>query len=57
MGVGSRGGQLPHHQGGNLGVAFYLVQIRITLTEGISPLISPEAWLRSLAGTHSYRVR
>jgi hypothetical protein len=41
----------------DLGVTFYLLQIRITFTEDISPPTYPDVTLESLAATYSYGVR
>jgi hypothetical protein len=42
---------------GNLGVTFYLLQIRVTFTDEISPPTYPQVRLESLAATYGYGVR
>jgi hypothetical protein len=42
---------------GNLGVTFYLLQIRVTFTEEIDPKTYPDVTLESVAATYSYGVR
>ncbi len=45
-----------HVDAGNLGVDFYMLQIRITFTEDISPRTYPDVTLESIAATYSYGV-
>jgi hypothetical protein len=42
---------------GDLGITFYLLQIRITFTEDIDPKTYPQVYLESLAATYSLGVR
>jgi hypothetical protein len=46
-----------HVDVGNLGVQFYLLQLRVTFTEDISPATYPDVYLENIAATYSVGIK